>query len=74
MALWSTPFQGERHRVGKGEEQGRERSGERKGKAIGDGNGQGTEKGEAGGSEEDNGDRKRKVSVGGERGRVPGVL
>ena len=60
MALWSTSCRGERNGVGKGEKWGRERSGERKGTDDGNGNGQGTEKWEAGGSEEDNGDRKRK--------------
>ena len=74
MALWSTPCEGKRHGVGKGGERGRERSGEQKGVADGNGNGQGTEKREAGGSKEDNGDRNRKASVGGERGGVPGDL
>ena len=60
MALWSTSCQGERHGVGKGGERGREQSRERKGTADRNRNGQGTAKGEAGGSEEDNGDRKRK--------------
>ena len=60
MAPWSTSCQGERCGVGEGGEQGRERSGERKGKAEGNRNGQGTAKGEAGRSEEYNGDRKRK--------------
>ena len=60
MALWSTSCRGERHGVGKGGERGRERSGERKGTADGNRNVQGTAIGEAGGSEKDNGNRRRK--------------
>ena len=60
MALWSTSCRGKRHRVGTGEERDPERRGERKRTADGNRNGQGTEKGEADGSEEDNGDWKRK--------------
>ena len=60
MALWSTSFRGERHRVGKGGERGRERSGEWKGMSDRNGNGQGTAKGEADGSKEDSKYWKRK--------------
>ena len=67
MALGSTTCRGQRQVVGTGVERVMERRGERTGSTGEAGKGQGTANGESGGDEEENGEGKKKATVGEER-------